>query len=80
VFPSSPALRMVERISLEQGGEFGKQPVDEVTVNDPLVYEKPMVIRMVYKWARDVQVGEYICEEDLWNQHLDGSTSEIPWR
>jgi hypothetical protein len=73
-------LRVEERISLEQGGEFGKQLIDEVTVIDPQVYEKPPVIRMVYKWARDVQVGEYICEQDLWDQHVDGSTSKIPWR
>ncbi|MEJ1966648.1 MAG: hypothetical protein WDO56_35945 [Gammaproteobacteria bacterium] len=79
-FPSSPALRVVERISLEEGGQYGKQLINEMTVNDPLVYEKPVTIRMVYKWARDVQVGEYICEQDLWDQHLDGSTSKIPWR
>jgi hypothetical protein len=79
-FPSSPALRGVERISLEQGGEFGKQLIDEVTVNDPLVYEKPVVIRMVYKWARDWQVGEYMCEQDLWDQHLEGNTTKLPWR
>jgi hypothetical protein len=79
-FPSSPALRVVERISLQQGGESGKQLIDEVTVDDPLVYEKPIVVRMVYKWVPDIQVGEYMCEQDLWDQHLDGSNSKIPWR
>jgi hypothetical protein len=49
-------------------------------VIDPQVYEKPVVIRMVYKAAPDVQVGEYICEQDLWEQHLAGSFSRIPWR
>ncbi len=79
-FPSSPALRVLERISLQTGGEPGKQLIDEITIQDPLVYEKPIAIRMVYKWARDVQVGEYICEQDLWDQRLSGSTSRIPWR
>lgn len=79
-FPGSPALRVLERISLQPGGEYGKQLIDEVTIQDPLVYDKPIVIRMVYKWARDVQVGEYICEQDLWDQRLSGSTSKIPWR
>jgi hypothetical protein len=25
-------------------------------------------------------VGEYICEQDLWDQHRDGNASKIPWR
>ncbi|MEJ0039686.1 MAG: hypothetical protein WDO68_27185 [Gammaproteobacteria bacterium] len=79
-FPGSPALRVVERFSLVQGGEYGKQIINEITVTDPLVYQQPITIRMVYKSARDVEVGEYICNEDIWDQHLDGSTSKIPWR
>lgn len=79
-FPSSPSLRVVERFSLVEGGEFGKQIVNEITVNDPQVYEQPITIRMVYKSARGVEVGEYICNEDIWDQHRDGSTSKIPWR
>jgi len=79
-FPSSPALRVVERMSVEQGGEYGKQLIDEVTVNDPLVYEKPIVIRMVYRSRPDFQVGEYMCDEDVWDQHLQGSTNKLPWR
>ncbi len=79
-FPSSPALRVMERISLEKSGEFGKQLIDEVTVDDPLVYEKPIVIRMVYKPEPGIEIGEYMCEQDLWDQHVEGSTSKLPWR
>ena len=79
-FPSSPALRVVERMSIEQASGTGKQLIDEVTVNDPLVYEKPIVIRMVYRLRPDFQVGEYMCDEDLWDQHLQGSTAQLPWR
>jgi hypothetical protein len=25
-------------------------------------------------------VSEYVCEQDLWDQQRDGSTSKIPWR
>ena len=78
--PTSAALRMVERMSLEEGGPTGKQLVNEVTIHDPLVYSEPIVVRMVYKWARGVEVGEYICEQDIWDQHLDGNVSKIPWR
>jgi hypothetical protein len=79
-FPSSPALRVQERISVREGTAAGRQLINEVTVIDPFVYEKPITIRMVYKSAPDVQVGEYICEQDLWDQHLDGNRSKIPWR
>jgi hypothetical protein len=79
-YASSPSLRMVERFSLQEGGPYGKQLIDEVTFHDPLVYREPVTVRMVYKWARDVEVGEYICEQDIWDQHRDGSASRIPWR
>ncbi len=79
-FPGSPAMRIVERLSLQEGGQYGKQLIDEVTVTDPLVYSAPVTFRMVYKWARDVAVAEYICEQDLWDQHRDGNASKIPWR
>jgi hypothetical protein len=79
-FPSSPSMRMVERLSLQEGGPTGKQLIDEVTVIDPTVYSEPVKFRMVYKWARGVEVAEYICEQDLWDQHRDGNASTIPWR
>jgi len=79
-FPGSPAMRIVERLSLQQGGPTGRELIDEVTVTDPQVYSQPFSFRMVYKWARDIEVGEYICEQDLWDQHRDGNASKIPWR
>jgi hypothetical protein len=79
-FPASPSMRIVERFSLQEGGQYGKQLIDEVTVIDPAVYSTPVSFRMVYKWARSVAVAEYICEQDLWDQHRDGNASRIPWR
>jgi hypothetical protein len=79
-FTSSPAMRVVERLSLQDGGPTGKQLVDEATFHDPMVYREPISVRMVYKWAKDVEVGEYICEQDVWDQHRDGNNSRIPWR
>jgi hypothetical protein len=79
-FQASPSMRIVERFSLQEGGQNGKQLIDEVTVTDPLVYSQPVTFRMVYKWARDAEVSEYICEQDLWDQHRDGNASRIPWR
>jgi hypothetical protein len=80
-FPSSRAQRVVERFRLVEDGPAGRQLRVEVTVHDPLVYREPVVVRMVYKAAPpDVAVGEYICGQDLWDQHRDGSSSRIPWR
>ncbi len=79
--PSSPALRLVERFSLVPDGPSGRELHVSVTVHDPLVYKEPITVKMVYNAApADVVVGEYICGQDLWDQHMDGSTSNIPWR
>jgi len=75
-FPSSPALQVTERFSL-----VGEQLVNEITIRDPPVYREPISIRMVYKRAASgVIVDEYVCNQDIWDQHLDGSASKIPWR
>jgi hypothetical protein len=67
-------------LSLEQGGPQGKALSNEITVHDPVVYTQPVTVRMYYKWAPDVSVGEYLCQQDIWDQHMDGHRSEIPWR
>lgn len=79
-YPSSPSLRVVERWSVEPDEEHGRQLINEITIHDPPVYETPVSIRMVFKAAPGIEVGEYICPQDIWDQHLDGSTSKIPWR
>jgi hypothetical protein len=79
-FMSSPAMRIVERLSLQAGGQAGRQLINEVTVTDPPIYKEPFTFRMVYRTIPGVEVGEYICEQDLWDQHRDGNASRIPWR
>src|SRR5690606_41668848 len=79
-YPSSPSLRVIERLSIEEDDEQGRQLINEITIHDPPVYETPVTIRMVFKAAPDIEGGEYICPQDLWDQHLDGSTRRIPWR
>lgn len=80
-FPSSPRQRLTERFSLVQAGPSGRKLHVSVTVQDPLVYKEPITVNMVYNAAPPgVEVGEYICGQDLWDQHMDGGTSRIPWR
>lgn len=78
-FPTSPAMRIVERLSLQGSGQ-SRQLINEVTVTDPAMYKEPFSFRMVYKTVAGVEVGEYICEQDIWDQHRDGNSSRIPWR
>jgi hypothetical protein len=79
-FPSSPAQRVEERFRLIEDDRGKKTMQVEVKVIDPLVYAEPIIVQMVYKSAPDVALGEYICGQDLWDQHRDGSSSRIPWR
>jgi hypothetical protein len=79
--PSSSQLRFQERFSLEDAGAAGQHLINEITITDPLVYTQPIQIRMAYKRAAPgVGIGEYVCNEDLWDQQRDGATSVIPWR
>lgn len=79
-FPSSPAQRIEERFSIVSDAQSGRLLHVQVKVTDPLVYREPVTVQMVYKSAPDVELGEYICGQDLWDQHQAGSTSRIPWR
>jgi hypothetical protein len=79
--PSSSQLRFQERFSLEDAGAAGLHLINEITIADPLVYTQPIQLRMAYKRAAPgVGIGEYVCNEDLWDQQRDGATSVIPWR
>lgn len=80
-YAGSPAQRVVERFRLVDDTQSGRRMEVDVTVHDPPVYTEPVTVHMVYKAAPpDVEVGEYICGQDLWDQHRDGSASRIPWR
>jgi hypothetical protein len=78
--PGSLMQRVVERLSLVESAESGKELVSELTVHDPLVYAQPVSVRLHYKWSPDIEVGEYFCQQDLWDQNMDGNPSHVPWR
>jgi hypothetical protein len=78
--PASLERRVVERFSLIDSEEFGKELVNEMTVHDPRVYTEPVSLRLHYKWSPDIEVGEYFCQQDIWDQNMDGNPSNVPWR
>ena len=78
--PASMARRFIERISLGSDAQGRKQLSDEISIRDPAVLTEPVSIKMLYKWSPDVEVGEYLCEQDIWDQNLQGNPSSVPWR
>jgi hypothetical protein len=78
--PVSNARRITERWSLGRDAAGAKQLRNEITIHDPVVLTGPVSLRMLYKWSPDIEVGEYLCQQDIWDQNLQGSPSTVPWR
>jgi len=78
--PSSPELKLTERINEIDGGERGQMFTIDTTIEDPLVYSEPFTVRNYFWRQTDIEMGEYFCSEDLWQQSLSGSESKLPWR
>jgi hypothetical protein len=78
--PVSNARRIVERWSMGKDESGKKQLRNEITLIDPVVFTAPVKMTMRYKWSPDIAVGEYLCQQDIWDQNLQGSPSTVPWR
>jgi len=78
--PISNARRIVERWSLGKDEAGNKQLRNEITIIDRVVLTEPVKMTMRYKWSPDIAVGEYLCQQDIWDQNLQGSPSTVPWR
>lgn len=78
--PISNARRIVERLSMGLDPNGRKELRNEITIHDPFVLTAPMTMHMAYKWSPDIEVGEYLCQQDIWDQNLQGSPSKVPWR
>jgi hypothetical protein len=78
--PVSNARRIVERWSMGKDEQGQKQLRNQITIHDPVVLRQPVTVNMAYKWSPDIEVGEYLCQQDIWDQNLQGSPSTVPWR
>ena len=58
--PHSEALHVVERIRRVDHDTL----VDDITVEDPTAYTKPLTNRQVYKLKPGWEIQEYVCEEN----------------
>jgi len=78
--PVSSARRIVERFSMTKDDAGRKQLRNDITIEDPVVFTEPVKFTMYYKWSPDIEVGEYLCQQDIWDQNVQGSPSSVPWR
>ena len=51
-----------------------------MTIHRPGGADRAGEVQMCYKWSPDIEVGEYLCQQDIWDQNLQGSPSSVPWR
>jgi hypothetical protein len=65
--PHSDRVHVVERIRALDGGAA---LVNEVTITDPVMYMRPVVVRQYYKAAAPgARMLEYECTEGMWVEH-----------
>jgi hypothetical protein len=78
--PVSNARRFVERWSIGRDELGNKQLRNQISIHDPVVLTEPVTFQMAYKWSPTIEVGEYLCQQDIWDQNIQGSPSSVPWR
>jgi hypothetical protein len=78
--PVSNARRFVERWSMGRDELGNKQLRNQITIHDPVVLTEPVTFQMAYKWSPTIEVGEYLCQQDIWDQNIQGAPSSVPWR
>ena len=71
--PNSSSATTSERMYLETHAENGEQVkylVDEMTLNDPVLYTEPVHIKGQIAWSPDTPIMEYSCSETIWDNYL----------
>jgi len=72
--PHSDQAHVVERIRAVDGGSALEV---EVTLTDPVMYEKPIVVRRYHTAApQDARMLEYECTEGMWIEHEESRGRE----
>jgi len=78
--PHGPDMVLTERLRLIEDKDGKTMLEDAVTVDDPSTYSEPFTVHNFFRQHAGVEIGEYFCSEDLWQQNLSGDASKIPWR
>jgi hypothetical protein len=78
--PHGPDMTLTERLRLIKDKDGKTMLEDEIAVDDPATYSAPFTVRNFFRQRAGVEIGEYFCSEDLWQQNLSGNATKIPWR
>lgn len=71
----SEEARLVERISLDTRDDGSRVLIDEMTFSDPQIYTEDIYVRGVWEESPDTPILEYVCTEELYEQHLERVSS-----
>ncbi len=69
--PQSLSMHITERFSEPQPGILE----DNITVDDPVVYQKPWSMTKHYRYRPELNLEEYVCEENNRNVSATGAPS-----
>ena len=69
--PQSLGMHLTERFSESRPGILE----DDITVDDPMVYEKPWSMTKRYRYRPDLNLEEYVCEDNNRNVSPTGAPS-----
>jgi hypothetical protein len=68
--PHSDGLKVTERWRLTVDGKRGRQLINEMTLEDPLLYTAPIRTRRVFAWSPEATLADGQCSERLWIDNL----------
>lgn len=72
--PHSPQMRIREKIYVAPNGNLR----DEITIEDPVVLEKPYTYTVNYKRLPDYEMLEYVCEDNRYYTDENGAQRMRP--
>jgi hypothetical protein len=66
----SDEARIVERIHVQTTDDGRRVLVDDITLTDPKIYTEPVVMRGVWLESPDTPIMEYICSQNIFDEHI----------
>lgn len=68
----SPNAKVIERLTRTTDPRFGDVIIDEIILEDPLIYKEPARGYQVFKRSPEgTYVGGYNCPQSLWRDHIE---------
>lgn len=66
----SDEARIVERIHVQTTDDGRRVLIDDITLTDPKIYTEPVVMRGVWLESPDTPIMEYICSQNIFDEHI----------